>query len=162
MFGHLRFDAFDPLPATLSPTWHAVLRDELGFEGIIITDDMAMLENSGEPAYADRLSNAIAAIAAGNTVLLYVAGVDVPSLVAGIAAAVRAGTLDEALIDDATLRLLELRRELSGQTGRFSHCFEECQSMLGYELGEASPRRQRELCRQPHELPVALERLRDG
>jgi beta-N-acetylhexosaminidase len=130
MFGHLRFDAFDPLPATLSPAWHAVLRDELGFEGIIITDDLAMLEASGEPAYADRLANAIAAVAAGNTMLLYVAGVDVAALVTGIADAVRAGTLDEALIDDAAHRLLELRRELSGHTGRFSHCFEECQGML--------------------------------
>ena len=130
MFGHLRFDAFDPVPATLSPMWHDVLRNDLGFEGIIITDDLAMLENSGDPAFADRLSNAIAAVAAGNTMLLYVAGVDVPGLVAGIAAAVRAGTLHEELIDDAARRLLELRRELSGETGRFSHCFEECQSMV--------------------------------
>jgi beta-N-acetylhexosaminidase len=130
MFGHLRFDAFDPVPATLSPAWHEVLRDDLGFEGIIITDDMGMLENSGEPAYADRVGNAIAAIAAGNTMLLYVGAVDVAGLVAGIAAAVRAGTLDEALIDDAAHRLLLLRRELSGQTGRFTHCFEACESML--------------------------------
>lgn len=130
MFGHLRFDAFEALPASLSPTWHEVLRNDLGFEGIIITDDMGMLENSGEPAYADRLSNAIAAIAAGNTMLLYVGAVDVAGLTAGIVDAVRAGTLDEALIDDAAHRLLELRRELSGETGRFSHCFEECQAML--------------------------------
>ena len=130
MFGHMRFDAFDPVPATLSPMWHDLLRQDLGFEGIIITDDLAMLENSGEPAYADRLSNAIAAIAAGNTMLLYVAGVDVATLVAGIAAAVRAGTLSEELIDDAARRLLELRRELSGETGRFSHCFEQCQAMV--------------------------------
>ncbi len=130
MFGHLRFDAFDPLPATLSPMWHDVLRTDLGFEGIIITDDMLMLENSGEPAYADRLGNAIAAVGAGNTMLLYVSDVDVAGLVTGIAAAVRAGTLDEELIDDAAHRLLVLRRTLSGDTGRFSHCFEECQSML--------------------------------
>ena len=130
MFGHLRFDAFEALPATLSPMWHEVLRDDLGFDGIIITDDMLMLENSGEPAYADRLSNAVAAVAAGNTMLLYVSDVDVAGLVTGIAAAVRAGALDEQLIDDAARRLLELRRELSGQTGRFSHCFEECQAML--------------------------------
>jgi beta-N-acetylhexosaminidase len=130
MFGHLRFDAFDPVPATLSPAWHEVLRAELGFDGIIITDDMAMLENSGEPAYADRTGNAIAAIAAGNTMLLYVAAVDVTALVSGIAAAVRAGTLDEELIDDAARRLLLLRRELSGQTGRYTHCFEDCEAML--------------------------------
>jgi beta-N-acetylhexosaminidase len=130
MFGHLRFDAVDGLPATLSSTWHAMLRDELGFDGIIITDDMTMLENSGEPAYADQLTNAIAAVNAGNTMLLYVGGVDVPGLVAGIAAAVRDGRIDPALVDDAATRLLELRRTLSGDTSRFPGCLGECRDAI--------------------------------
>lgn len=130
MFGHLRFDAVDGLPATLSPTWHALLRDELGFDGIIVTDDMTMLENSGEPAYADQLTNAIAAVNAGNTMLLYVGGVDVPGLVAGIAAAVRDGRIDESLVDDAARRLLELRRTLSGETSRYPGCLAECQTVI--------------------------------
>lgn len=130
MFGHLRFDAVDPAPATLSRVWHDLLRDELGFDGIIVTDDLAMLQNSGEPAYADQLTNAIAAIAAGNTLLLYVGPVDVAYLAGGIAAAVRDGRLDEAMVDDAARRLLELRRTLSGETGRFSHCLEQCQALI--------------------------------
>jgi beta-N-acetylhexosaminidase len=130
MFGHLRFDAVDPVPATLSATWHRILRDELGFDGIIVTDDMTMLQNSGEPAYADQLGNAIAAVNAGNTILLYVGPVDVPGLVAGIAAAVEDGRIDEAVIDDAARRLLELRRTLSGETGRFPACLEDCQAVI--------------------------------
>ena len=130
MFGHLRFDAVDGLPATLSPAWHAMLRDELGFDGIIVTDDMTMLQNSGEAAYADQLSNAIAAINAGNTMLVYVGPVDVAGLVSGIAAAVGDGRIDEAIVDDAATRLLELRRTISGETGRFSACLDECQAVI--------------------------------
>lgn len=126
MMGHLRFDAIDPQPASLSATWVGLLRDELGFDGIIVTDDMTMLQNSGEPDLADQAANAVRAVAAGNTMLLYVGPVDVAGVVAAIAAAVHAGTIDASLVDDAALRLLELRRELSGETGRFSHCFEEC------------------------------------
>lgn len=130
MFGHLQFDAVDPVPATLSPLWHQVLRGELGFEGIAITDDMNMLENSGRPEYSDPVANAVLAVAAGNTMLLYVQGVDVPSVVAGIHAAVDAGTISEAAIDDAARRLLVLRRTLSDETGRFVHCFDDCQAVI--------------------------------
>jgi len=130
MFGHLQFDAVDPVPATLSPRWHELLRDELGFDGIAITDDMNMLENSGRPEYANQAQNAVLAVAAGNTMLLYVQGVDVPTVVAAIHAAVDAGTVDESVIDDAARRLLVLRRTLSGETGNFVHCFEECQAII--------------------------------
>jgi len=130
MFGHLQFDAVDPVPATLSPVWHEVLRDELGFEGIVVTDDLNMLEDSGRPEYADPVHNAVLAVAAGNTLLLYVQDVDVAAVVAGIHAAVDAGTLQEAAIDDAARRLLVVRRTLSGQTGNFVHCFQECQAII--------------------------------
>ena len=130
MFGHLQFDAVDAEPATLSLSWHELLRDELGFDGIAITDDMNMLENSGRPEYADPVQNAVLAVAAGNTMLLYVQGVDVASIVAGIHAAVDAGTIDEAMIDDAARRLLVVRRTLSGETGQFVHCFEACQAAI--------------------------------
>ena len=130
MFGHLQFDAVDPVPATVSATWHEVLRNELGFDGIVITDDLNMLEDSGRPEYADPVRNAVLAVAAGNTMLLYVQGVDVAAVVAGIHAAVDAGALDEAAIDDAAHRLLVVRRTLSGQTGNFVHCFEACQAII--------------------------------
>jgi beta-N-acetylhexosaminidase len=130
MMGHLQFDAVDAKPATLSPMWHDILRNELGFDGLIITDDMSMLERSGRPELSHQASNAIAAIAAGNTILLYVGGVDLAGVTSAVHAAVDAGTLSEALIDDAAHRLLVARRTLSGETGRFVHCFDECQAML--------------------------------
>jgi len=110
MFGHLVYTAVDTAPASLSPAWHAVLREQLGFEGVTVTDDMLMLEASGVPAYADRTTNAIAAVAAGNDLLLYNSTLDLPPLVASIAAAVRSGAIAESTVDDAVLRDLALRR----------------------------------------------------
>ena len=126
MLGHLRYSAIDGAPATLSATWVGILRDELGFDGIIVTDDMNMLEDSGEAAYADAGANAVAAIAAGVTLLLYVQGVDIPGVVAAVAAAVRDGRIPMATIDAAATRLLELRRGLSGRTGPYLHCGADC------------------------------------
>jgi beta-N-acetylhexosaminidase len=130
MLGHLRYSSVDPAPASLSATWVGILRDELGFDGIIVTDDMNMLEDSGEPAYADAGANAVAAVAAGVTLLLYVQGVDVGAVVAAVAAAVRDGRIPMATIDDAVTRLLELRRGMSGRTGPYLHCGAECRALV--------------------------------
>lgn len=130
MFGHLQFDAIDPQPATLSPLWHEILRDELGFDGIIITDDMNMLERAGRPDLANQAQNAVRAVAAGNTMLLYVGAVDIPAVVAAVRDAVLTDQIPESVIDDAARRLLVLRRTLSGETGRFTHCLDECQGMI--------------------------------
>jgi beta-N-acetylhexosaminidase len=120
MFGHLRYSAVDAAPASLSAQWHRILVDELGFTGITITDDMLMLSDSGEPAYADPVQNAVTALAAGMTMLLYVLpadaaseGADPAAIVAGVAAAVADGRLSEAAIDDAAIKLLVARRELA-------------------------------------------------
>ncbi|WP_256935001.1 glycoside hydrolase family 3 N-terminal domain-containing protein, partial [Microbacterium sp. BF1] len=76
MYGHLAYTAVDTLPASLSPTWHEIARDELGFTGVAVTDDLGMLLSSGDPAYADPVANGVAAIAAGNDLVLMVAGSD--------------------------------------------------------------------------------------
>lgn len=130
MTGHLRFDAVDSLPASLSPAWHDILRGELGFDGIIVTDDMSMLERSGVADYADQVTNAALAVQAGATMLLWVGPVDIDAVTAGIVSRVESGEIDPALIDDAALRLLQTRRTISGETGRFAHCSAECGAAL--------------------------------
>jgi beta-N-acetylhexosaminidase len=128
MFGHLQFDAVDPQPASLSALWHQVLRNELGFTGITITDDMNMLEYSGRADLADQRQNAVRAVAAGNTMLLYVGAVDIPGVVAAVHAAVDDGTIPLTTIDDAAHRMLVLRRALSGQMGAYVRCNDKCQA----------------------------------
>jgi beta-N-acetylhexosaminidase len=112
MFGHLAYTPVDSQPASLSATWHSILRDELGFTGVTVTDDMGMLEATGLPEYANADENAIRAVAAGNDLLLYVTPGDVDAMVTAVVAAVESGRIDPAIVDDAVTRDLELRREL--------------------------------------------------
>jgi beta-N-acetylhexosaminidase len=43
MTAHVQLPALDPeLPATISPTVMSILRDELGYEGVVFTDDLEM------------------------------------------------------------------------------------------------------------------------
>jgi len=119
MTGHLAYPAVDALPASLSPEWHRILRDELGFDGVVVTDDMLMLGDNGLPEYADPNENAVNAVASGADLLLYVlpadptdAGISVDGLVGAIAAAVSSGRIPQARLDDAVERVLTLRREL--------------------------------------------------
>lgn len=129
MFGHLSFPSIDPTPSSLSLVWHRILRNELGFTGVIITDDLTMLEKSNIPEYSDRVTNAIAALVAGNDVLLYVpgAGFDANALVFGIANAVHSGQLSEAQIDESVARVLIQRRELFPEaTTWMPPCDERC------------------------------------
>lgn len=110
MMGHLRYAAVDSAPASLSAKWHGVLRDELGFKGVIVTDAMGMLEASGDSAYADPINNAIMALQAGSDVLLYVTMTADPNqLIDGIVAAVNDGRIKEASIQESAKRVLELR-----------------------------------------------------
>ena len=130
MLGHLRYTAIDAAPASLSAEWNRILREDLGFDGIIVTDDMTMLENSGEPAFADPYANAVAAVAAGDTLLLYVGRVDIAGIVAAIVAAVEDGRISEATIDDAALLLLETRRAESGRDGPYISCADVCRDLV--------------------------------
>ncbi|SFR77438.1 beta-N-acetylhexosaminidase [Agromyces sp. CF514] len=119
MTGHLAYPAVDPLPASLSPEWHRILREDLGFDGVVVTDDMLMLGANGLPEYADPNENAIRAVASGSDLLLYVlpadpadSGISVDGLVGAIAGAVESGRIPQERLDDAVERVLTLRRTL--------------------------------------------------
>jgi beta-N-acetylhexosaminidase len=71
MTAHIVYDALDPhLPATLSAAVIAdVIRGRIGFEGVLVTDDLAMKALSGAPA-----DLAVQALAAGCDIALYCSG----------------------------------------------------------------------------------------
>lgn len=124
MTGHLAYPAVDAAPASLSPEWHRILREELGFDGVVVTDDMLMLQHNGLPEYADPGENAVRALAAGGDLLLYVLpadpsefGISVDGLAASISDAVASGRVPESRLDEAAARVLELRRELVADVG---------------------------------------------
>ena len=127
MFGHLAYTSVDPAPASLSARWHEIARDELGFDGVIVTDDLGMLQSSGLPEYADPVSNAVTAVAAGTDLVLMIAGSTAdtaPEIVAGITAAVDSGALPAERLADAATRVMALRLQSSAASAEWSLCAE--------------------------------------
>jgi beta-N-acetylhexosaminidase len=76
MSAHIVYPAWDPaLPATLSPTViRTIIRDRIGFQGVLVTDDIAMKALSGSPADLARQ-----ALEAGCDVALYCSGEFAPT-----------------------------------------------------------------------------------
>ena len=69
MTAHIRFPALDDAPATASGTVIALIRDRIGFDGLLMTDDITMNALSGTEA-----ERATAAIAAGCDLVLHCNG----------------------------------------------------------------------------------------
>lgn len=126
MMGHLRYTAVDSAPASLSAAWYGILRDELGFDGVAVTDDLSMLQASGEAALADPTANGVAALAAGADLLLYVGPVDTGALAARIADAVASGEIPAQRLADAARRVLELRRSVADSDAPYVRCVGVC------------------------------------
>lgn len=107
MTAHLLFPALDPAddPATLSrPILTGVLREELGYDGVVVTDSLGM-QGVRKKYGDDRVP-----------VLALKAGVDqllnppkLPLAFEGVRKAVRSGELDEDRIDRSLRRILELK-----------------------------------------------------
>ena len=66
MTAHVVYSAIDEAPATLSRDTMALIRDDIGFDGLIMTDDIGMKALTGTPA-----DIATGALAAGCDVILY-------------------------------------------------------------------------------------------
>jgi len=95
-------------PSTLSPTvLTSLLRDEMGFEGIIFTDamDMSAISRSHTSGEA-----AVRALEAGADVILMPASVS--GAIEGIVEAVREGRITEERLDQSVLRVLDTKEGL--------------------------------------------------
>lgn len=108
MLGHLDVPGLtEPdTPASLSPATVALLRDEHGFDGVVMTDDLAEMASITSRLGPEEA--AVRALAAGVDVVL-LAGADVGALLDRMEAAVADGTLAEAALDASVARVLALR-----------------------------------------------------
>lgn len=93
-------------PASLSPQVHKILRKELGFTGVIITDDLAM---DGVRGFAGGTGLAVQAVQAGNDLLCCT---DFEVQIPAVLEAVAQGEIGEERIDESVLRILELKISL--------------------------------------------------
>lgn len=99
--------SMDPdLPASLSLEVHRILREELDFQGVILTDDMAM---DAVESYARDGSAAVLAVLAGNDMIVTS---DFARQIPQVVEAVNGGTIDKALIDRAVERVLGWKYDL--------------------------------------------------
>lgn len=116
MPAHVVYDALDPdLPATLSSKIQTgLLRETLGFEGVIVTDDLGM---AGIMEIAPPEESGVRAILAGADLLTCVrmttTGACQPEMIeqlhAGLVAAVEDGRLSEERVDESVRRILALK-----------------------------------------------------
>ncbi len=108
MVAHLDIPALDAsgAPSTLSkPIVTGLLKNELGFEGVVVTDAMNMkgVTASNAPGVVDR-----DAILAGNDILEFTE--DVLRAISEIRDAVRAGAVSQKEIDDRCRKMLALKQ----------------------------------------------------
>ena len=112
MVGHLLYPAIDPQrPASLSPDAVGVLRRELHFDGVVVTDDLAMVgaTGGGTPARA-----AVAAAKAGADLLIISSP---PQQQAdaydAVLEAVESGEIPRERIEASVERILEVKQDYS-------------------------------------------------
>lgn len=107
MVSHVYINAIDPeTPATLSPAVHDYLRNNMGFEGVIVTDDLVMkaisdLYGAGE--------SAVMAVLAGNDLLC---ASEYQVQYEAILQAVKDGRISEDIINNAVMRILKWKSNL--------------------------------------------------
>jgi beta-N-acetylhexosaminidase len=119
MTAHVVYGGIDPRPATLSPAMIRVIRDQIGFRGLLISDDLSMEALSGTLA-----GRAAGAIAAGCDIALYCKGllpeseavVEAAGLLSATARA--AGEAALALRGSPALDIAALEAEFAALTGR--------------------------------------------
>lgn len=118
MIGHIALPAWDPVrnecgvprPGTLSPRIILnLLRKGLGFQGIIVSDDMNM---GGVACYTTRRVKAVGCIAAGCDIFLFPR---LPEDYHALVEAADSGELTGERIDDAARRVLEFKARLGLQ-----------------------------------------------
>ena len=118
MSAHIAFPAYDhgtTLPATLSPTLiRGLLRDELGFGGVVISDALDMGAIAQGP---DLVIDALASALAGVDLLLLKSDYSITQNVySGLLHAARRSLLDPSDVLRSGMRIMELKDWLSQQS----------------------------------------------
>jgi beta-N-acetylhexosaminidase len=96
-------------PATLSPALTGLLRRDLGFDGIIVTDALDM---SGLTIYFNQDEAAVRAVLAGADMLLKPSDADAAPAIRGLREAVRSGRVTEQRIEESARRILAAKYDL--------------------------------------------------
>lgn len=96
----------DDLPASLSPSVHLLLRRDMGFDGVIITDDLSM---GAITKFMSKGESAVNAVLAGNDMLC--TG-DYAKQHAAVLEALKDGVISEDRIDESVRRILKMKQDM--------------------------------------------------
>lgn len=107
LVSHTIVNAFDStLPASLSPAVHTYLRQEMGFEGVILTDDLVMDAITDSYGAGEA---AVLAVLAGNDLLC---STEYQVQYQAVLDAVNSGRISMELLDSAVTRVLRWKQDL--------------------------------------------------
>ena len=106
MVSHNIVPAIDNVPSSISPEINKILRNKLGFEGVIMTDDFDM---QGLVQFVDQDTGALQTIQAGTDMIL---SSSYASQIPYIIEQVKAGTITEERIDQSVKRILGMKYDI--------------------------------------------------
>ena len=113
MIGHLTVPDLDEKPAPFSrAVVTELLRQELGFTGVVITDNLEM------GALGDYSAGEAAVLAVQAGVDLLLCPCDPAAALEALTAAVEVGTIPEARIDESVLRILRMKLSMEEREER--------------------------------------------
>ncbi|HLG32281.1 MAG TPA: glycoside hydrolase family 3 N-terminal domain-containing protein, partial [Ignavibacteriaceae bacterium] len=119
MIGHLEVPSLDPIPGTPStlskPIITQLLKNEMGFDGLIITDAMNM---EGVTKYYSSEDAAVLAVIAGIDVILMPP--DAGTAINALKSAVMSGKISIERIDESVRKILAAKRWLNIEHNKFS------------------------------------------
>ncbi|HMF56076.1 MAG TPA: glycoside hydrolase family 3 N-terminal domain-containing protein [Pyrinomonadaceae bacterium] len=113
------------VPASMSPVVVDILRRDLGFDGLIVTDALGM---SGLTVYFTQEEAAVRALLAGADILLKPADVD--ACIRGVRDAVKSGRLTEKRIEESARKILAAKYDLGLVKQRLTN-IDEIDSVVG-------------------------------
>ena len=119
------------MPTTLSPVMNGILRRDLGFDGLIVTDAMSM---SGLTLYFTQEEASVRALEAGADLLLKPADPD--AVLRGVREAVMKGRLKEERINQSVRRVLAAKYDLGLVKERITPVEEIDMNVAGKESTE--------------------------
>ena len=111
MVTHEIVKALDPsVPSSLSPKVISILRNQLGFQGVIITDGLTM---QGITDYYTLGQAAVMAVEAGDDLLMDPGSPnEVAQMIDGLTRAIQSGQISQQRIDDSVRRILLLKYQM--------------------------------------------------
>ena len=112
MVAHIQVTALDAeYPASLSPAVHRYIRETMGYNGVLVTDDLVMDAISVPYGVGEA---AVLAVLAGIDLLI---SSDFPEQYAAVLEAIREGRISEEQIDNAVRRILLWKQSLGLLSG---------------------------------------------